>query len=391
MIETTTNEKALFFSQEEYDRRVNSTRQYMTERDIKLLLVFTPENILYLSGYQTIGYTSYSCLVVPLIGDMILFIREMELGCAYYYAGINNIITYGDHQDPVKVLFDTLYDHGLTSIRIGMEFDANFIGARRMGQLSNLLKTADIVDASGTVEKSRRIKSKEEIEYIRKACRTTEAGMQVGVDAIHRGATENQIAAAIFDAILGAGSTYMSCQPIVTSGPRSGVAHTTFDNRTIQDGDCVLLELGGCVNRYTGPLMRSVAVGNVPQKAQEMADACKAGLESAIKKIAPGVTSGEVHAICAAKIEEAGFETYFRKRTGYSVGVSYPPDWGEGHILSLRLNDPTILEPGMVFHIPPALREYNRWGVGMSETVMVTSNGCEVLTQFPRLLIHRQG
>jgi Xaa-Pro dipeptidase len=87
-----------------------------------------------------------------------------------------------------------------------------------------------------------------------------------------------------------------------------------------------------------------------------------------------------------AEIARAGFEANYRKRTGYSVGVSYPPDWGEGHILSLRHGDPTPLEPGMVFHVVPALREYGRWAVGVSETVLVTPDGCEVLTNFPRRL-----
>jgi len=76
----------------------------------------------------------------------------------------------------------------------------------------------------------------------------------------------------------------------------------------------------------------------------------------------------------------------FRKRTGYSVGVAFAPDWGEGHIVSLRRDDPTKLLPGMVFHMPPALRAFQRLCVGMSETVLVTDSGCEVLTHHPRSL-----
>src|SRR3972149_5663247 len=154
-----------------------------------------------------------------------------------------------------------------------------------------------------------------------------------------------------------------------------------------QRGDLVLLELGGCVKRYSGALMRTVAVGNVPEEARKMASACRAGLEAAIDAIRPGATAGEVDKACVAQMAKAGYEALFRKRTGYSVGVSYPPDWGEGHIVSLRQGDPTPLEPGMVFHIPPALRSYARWGV--SETVLVTPDGCEVLTHLSRELFQR--
>src|SRR5207253_1394304 len=122
---------------------------------------------------------------------------------------------------------------------IGLEMDAAFIGAKRMLQIQELIQKGGAVatDGSGCVEQVRMIKSAEEIEYIRKACRATEAGILAGVGAVRAGVTENQIAAAMFDATVGMGSTYMSSQPIVTSGPRSGVAHTTFDNRTVQQGD----------------------------------------------------------------------------------------------------------------------------------------------------------
>jgi Xaa-Pro dipeptidase len=79
------------------------------------------------------------------------------------------------------------------------------------------------------------------------------------------------------------------------------------------------------------------------------------------------------------------FENY-KKRTGYSIGCSYPPDWGEGHIIDIKKNDPRILESGMVFHIPPVLRVLNKYGTGISETVVVTDYGCEVLTNFDREL-----
>jgi len=225
------------------------------------------------------------------------------------------------------------------------------------------------------------IKSAEEIEYIRKACRATEAGILAGVEAVQVGATENDVAAAMFDATVGAGSTFMSSQPIVTSGPRSGVAHTTFDNRVIQRGDVVLLELGGCVNRYSGGLMRSVALGSVPDEVHRMGAVCREALEVAIDAIKPGVAAGVPHDLCAEVIRKAGFENNFRKRLGYSVGVSYPPDWGEGHIISLGHGEMRPLQPGMVFHMPPALRRLGEYGVGTSETVMVSEPGCEVLTQ----------
>ncbi len=391
MMLRSTSPSERFFSAEEYERRLTEVRQRMAETDVDILFSFHPENVNYLSGYQSIGYSSFLCLVVPSTGDLWLLVREMEKGCARYYSWVEDVETYADHEDPVEVLVKAASDRGWTSHRMGLELDAPYVGAKRVLELENSFNGADIVDASGTVEHVRRLKSSEEITYIRKACRTTEAGMFAGIEAIQSGVTENDIASAMFRGAVSAGSTYMSSQPIVTSGPRSGVAHTTFDNRTIASGDAVLLEIGGCVNRYSGGLMRTVVVGEVPAEVETMFEACLAGLEAAIDAITPGVEAGQVDAACTAVMKQAGYGNEFRKRTGYSVGISFPPDWGEGHILSLRHLDPTPLEPGMVFHIPPALRRFAEWGVGVSETVLVTDDGCEVLTHVPRKLFRVKG
>jgi Xaa-Pro dipeptidase len=143
----------------------------------------------------------------------------------------------------------------------------------------------------------------------------------------------------------------------------------------------------GVYGRYVGPLMRSASLGEPSQKVRRMADLCIEGLNRAIAAVRPGVTAGSVDDACRGLMEESGVYESFRKRTGYSVGLAFPPNWNEGHIVSLRKNDPTVLAPGMVFHIPPALRDYGVSCVGFSETVVVTETGCEVLTNFPRELV----
>lgn len=378
-----------FFSQGEYERRLAVVRERMAQKDVETLLVFVPENVLYLSGYQTIGFSTYMCLIVPATGSPTLVLREMEVGCAHYYAWVTDISFYADHQNPVEAVVEALQARGLAKGRIGIERDAAFVGATRTLYLEELLNKAGAipVDASGSVEYSRARKSAEELEYLRQSARATEAGIQAAVDASVVGATENEIALAAYAAIVTRpGTNYMATVPIVTSGPRSGVAHTTWDSRVVQNGDTILIEIGSTVNRYTSALMRTVALGEQPPEVARMYAACVEGLEGAIAKIKAGVTSGEVDDVTVAVMDKYGYEPKFRKRTGYSVGVSFPPGWGEGHIVSIRQKDNTVLEPGMVFHMPPALREYGKWCVGVSETVLVTETGCEVLTNLSREL-----
>ncbi len=132
--------------------------------------------------------------------------------------------------------------------------------------------------------------------------------------------------------------------------------------------------------------MRTVVVGTPTPKVRDMSSLVIEGLNAAIAAIRPGITSGEVDDVCRGIMERAGYYDNFRKRTGYSVGFGFPPSWNEGHIVSLRKNDRTPLAPGMVFHLPVALRDYGVSCVGLSETVLVTDRGCEALTHYPRKL-----
>ena len=123
---------------------------------------------------------------------------------------------------------------------------------------------------------------------MRQAARATAAGMKAAVEEARIGVTENDIAAAVSDAIIRAGSESLTMSPIVTSGPRSAVAHTTFKRRPLENGDTVLLEWSGVYNQYSGPMMRSVVIGEPPKRLKEMWAVLVEALEAAIAAIPPG-------------------------------------------------------------------------------------------------------
>ena len=378
------SQKNLPFSDGEYRRRMTELHARMEERGIDTLMVFVPENVCYLTGYETIGYSSFQSLIVPRKGEPLLFVREMERTVAETSTWLSDFELFADTVDPVERLAQLLDERGWTKGTLGLEMNAAFIPAGTMMRLMERLGSK--TDGSGLVEQGRRIKSRAEIDLIKEACGVTEAGMKAAWETIRAGATENQVAAAAYSAMMNAGSDFFVGDPIVTSGWRSGVAHFTFANRTMEPGDTVLLEFGGCRRRYFGPLMRGAAIAPVGPDTDRMAKTIIEALDAAIDVVRAGVASGDVDRACREVLENAGYEPYFRKRTGYSVGVAYAPDWGEGHIVSLQRDDPTPLEVGMVFHIPPALRVPRQYGLGFSETILVTDTGSEVLTHFPRRL-----
>src|SRR5262249_34562191 len=155
-----------------------------------------------------------------------------------------------------------------------------------------------------------------EIDCFRTAAAYTHAGMRAALDAVHDGGTDNEVGAAAAQAMYAAGSEYVASGPTVTTGRRSGIAHTTFARTRIGAGDAVLVELGGLHRRYTTGLMRSAVVGPPSDLVRRMYDACSRALDAAIAAIRPGVTSGSVHDACQRVIDEAGFTANFRKRLG---------------------------------------------------------------------------
>ena len=211
--------------------------------------------------------------------------------------------------------------------------------------------------------------------------------MRAGLAVTRAGASENDIAAAIMGASIKAGGEYVGMEPFVTSGPRSGIPHTTWRRRRIEPGDVTVLETSACYNRYHAALFRTVASGKIPQLALDMYKVCQEGLEAAIEKLRPGNTCADVHNAVQAVVDRNGYTAGYRKRTGYSMGISFAPDWGEGNILSLFRGVDVPLEPGMVFHVPITLRDYNKFTVAVSDTVMVTDKGARPYSTISRDLV----
>jgi Xaa-Pro dipeptidase len=379
----------LRFDLTEYRQRLASLRGQIAAMELDGLLVFWPENIYYLSGYETPGYYAFQCLVVLVDAEPFFVVRHLEATNVEGRSWLQSYVGYQDGEDPVTVLKAECERRGLARGRLGIERDAFGLSATRYAQIAEALRDVELVDGSGMVERLRLIKSAREIGYIRLAARAAESAMQAAIDQITIGASENTLAAAAYHAAILEGSEYPSLPAFVTSGPLSSLAHATWSGRKLVAGDLVYLEISGVVARYSAALMRTASIGEPSSEVKRRASVIIEALESAIAIIRPGATSGQVDHAARSIMEKGGIGHLFRHRTGYSIGVNFPPDWGEGHILSLRRDDKTVLEEGMVFHMPPGILDVGRYGLGFSETVLVTGHGSEVLTSFPRHLVVR--
>ena len=193
------------------------------------------------------------------------------------------------------------------------------------------------------------------------------------------------MAAEIYRAMYARGGEYAGLPVFFASGHRSMIPHGRWTTKPFVRGETAICELTGVVRRYAGPLFRTISLGPPSADVARRAAVVKEMLETLIATVRPGITSHDVNAaVVKAGARLGGGIT---KRAGYSIGLNYPPDWGEGAFLDLKAGDPTVLQPGMTFHVPQSIRAADAPTVAISESILVTDSGCEVLTSFQRDLI----
>ena len=380
--------KELAFSVDEYRSRMRRAHAAMDAAGLDALLVMNPANVFYLSGFQTFAVDGAACLVVPRHGEPAIAMDPPEFGSAWISVWFEDLRGYPPGCDRPAYAASMLAEHGLERGRIGAD-DANWgqTPAFRAG-LEQSLPGAEFVSAAELFIELRRLKSPAEIEHIRWAALATRAATQAAVATAAAGVTDGEIAGAAYAAMTRAGGEYPCLSPIITSGRRSGILHSTHKRRTLEPGDNVLLEIGACHQRYTAPQMRTLTIGPASDEVQRAADACTAALNAVLEALRPGAVARDVAEIGWRALAAAGDELVFHGNFGYGIGAGFPPNWADATGFIQRDHD-TVLEPGMVFHHPIAVRRLGEFGVAFSETSVITRDGCEVLTHGERVLIER--
>ncbi len=376
----------LVFPMAEFDRRLSDLRRRMAERAVDVMLITTPENLAYITAFETPGYFKWQGMLVPLTGEPVFVPRRLEASGVQALTWVEVIRPYEDIQDPIDKLCDVLEEFSWQDKRIGYEKECWFFTAGQQERMFAKLPAAKFIDCSGIVEAGRLVKSDYEIEIMRKAARMAEAGIRAGIDAVKPGVTEDDVAAEMFYAQIKMGCQWPGIAPFVASGPRGAIGHATWIGRTIREGELVFLETAGCYRRYHAAMMRGVYLGQpTPDLLNAEAIVIEA-VEATIAAIKPGMTAAEADAVNRKVIARGNVSGTQATRSAYSIGIAVPPDWGEGQILSFLPGEERVLEPNMTFHLIPWVQIPGKAGIGCTETIRVTETGCESLTQFERRL-----
>lgn len=359
-------------------------RDDMRQKGLGGICLFDPESLYWLTGYRSIGYFTFQCALLLPEGGPILISRRVNRAVALGNENIADFVAIEDTDDAVAILAATLDSRVAPGLPVGLETGAWYLTVHAWKALTRTVRR-DFPDWGGLIERARTLKTPAQLGYMREAAAAAVAGLDAAVKAIAPGRTENDLAAAMLHGATKAGSEYTRV-PLVVTGQATGVCFTTWQRRVIAPGDVVFLEAAGNINRYHAMIARTCIAGRAKPEHRRYASLVIEALDRAIAAIRPGVTSGEVDAACRGVFERAGVGEYFDHRTAYAIGIGFPPNWAEGRFLSLRDGDPTVLEPGMTFHIVPSLFMPD-YGFCFSESVAVTDAGCEVLTSYPRELI----
>ncbi len=367
-----------WFERSEYEARLDSVQRSLAERALDGVVVFQPESVTWLTGFFTRGYSSFQCALVPADGAPAVICRDVEK----YYLDATCVYTdhatWSDGQDSIEMAARTIIRRFGASGRLGIELSAWPLSAGRYERLRERLPGISWKDESSLLPTMRLIKSEAEIDYQRRAGKAAEAGMQAAIDSAAVGVSEREIAAEICAAMIRAGSD-LPGPGVLSSGERAFHLHGGYSDRILKSGDLVQVETTPNVRHYHARFMRPIRVAEASAEDQRIVDTLISIQDAALEEVRPGVAAAVADRIYRDGVLSAGLRSTFTNKTFYSVGLLLHPSGGEP--LEATACSDWSFEAGMTFHTYVLAR-----GFGMSETIAVTSDGYERLTNFPRRL-----
>ncbi len=383
----------------EYDKRLVKVRERMSVQGLSGLLVCDPANLYYLIGYNAWSFYTPQFLFVPIEGNLIFFAREMDARGAFHTAWLSqeSVVGYPEtyvhrtDRHPFDWAGAVLRDQGCldSGSRVGVELDAHFFSPKAYFSLVAALPEWELVDSRDLVNWVRLVKSPSEIDLMRAAATVTNAAMQAAIEHIRVGARQCDVAAQISRAQCSGtakyGGDYPAIVPMLPTGEAASAPHLTWTNREFVDDEAVVVEIAGVHQRYHAPLARTIMLGRPSAALQSLAAATGEGIEAVLGTVRAGISARELASVWNAEISKHGLEK--ASRIGYSIGIGYPPDWGE-RTVSLRVEEDTVLQENMTFHLICGMWMDN-YGYEVSEPIRVTVDGVEIFTDVPRGLISK--
>ncbi|MEX1071928.1 MAG: Xaa-Pro peptidase family protein [Anaerolineales bacterium] len=289
------------------------------------------------------------------------------------------VVTYDENPDNWAAAFADAAKQFGTAKRIGVE--GLRLRVMELQYLEGAFPGAKFEQAEPLIAQLRMRKDAAEVAAMKKAAEIAEAALAATLPRVKVGMTEKQIASELVQQLYANGSDpELPFQPIVGAGANSANPHATVSDRKLKSGDLLLFDWGASYNGYLSDLTRTFAVGDIDPEFKRIYEVVKLANQAGRDAAKPGAPCSDVDDAARDAIEDSGYSQYFTHRTGHGLGL-------EPHEEPyMRAGNSLKLEPGMTFTVEPGIYLDGRGGVRIEDNVVITEDGAQTLTSFPREL-----
>ncbi|WP_125152248.1 M24 family metallopeptidase [Clostridium rectalis] len=352
-----------------FQERIKKLRQSMERQDLDGILLVGDANRNYLSGFT--GDESFSIIGL----EKAIFITDSR----FTEQAKEQVIGYEVREYKGKIeKFMSKIVKELNIKKLGFEEDIvtfkNYVTYKDSF-------SCELVPIKGIIEDIRIIKDEEEIVCIKKAAEIADRAFAKILQFVKPGMTEKEVGVELEYWLKKFGASGLSFPSIVASGERSSLPHGQPTDKVIKMGDFLTLDFGCVYNGYCSDMTRTIVMGNATDKMTEIYNVVLEAQETAIKAFKPGSTGAEVDKVARDYIKEKGYGKYFGHGLGHGVGR-------EIHELpGISPNGDIILKPGMIVTNEPGIYIPDFGGVRIEDLILITENGCEVISKTTKKLI----
>jgi len=382
----------------EYRRRIERARDEMAKRELDALLLTNGRHIFYLSRFAHMTTERPAVLVVPPDGDLVFLGPLLEADHLRHQTRlVGEVRTYLDYPGdghPIDLFAEWLTDLGWGRARMGTDNPAGATGAHGYTgpPLSERMPDATFEKAGDIIWNMRLIKSPEEIALIKESAKWGNLAHQLLQEYTEPGIWDTEVsltasleASAAMKKTLGPEyeQTWAGLAPASAGfrgqvGSKSAMPHSIGTSRMIREGDVLVTGAGADVGGYNSELERTMFMGRPTAKQERYFKVMVRAQDAALEAMGPGVKCSEVDGAANRVITDAGYRDLIRHHTGHGIGLEgHEPPW-------LDVGNDVELRPGMVVSCEPGIYELGYGGFRHSDTVVITEDGAERITYYPR-------
>lgn len=350
--------------------RLGAIRKRLAESGLDALLIQSPINRRYLSGFTG----SAGALVISRDDAWILvdfrYVEQAKVQApSFHQVKFDNLL---------ESMASVLKEAGLK--RVG--FEATHVSVQTHTQLTTKVPEADWVPTSQWVEEVRGIKDASELAVMQRAIDIADQAFTHILGFLAPGRTELEVALELEFFMRKAGAQSLSFATIAASGPNGALPHASPSDRALQKGDLITLDFGCVVDGYASDMTRTVAIGSVDERGKELYDLVLRAQMAGIEAVRPGRRGKEVDAVSRDVIAQAGYGEFFGHGLGHGVGLEVHEEFPR-----LSVRGEVELQPDMVCSVEPGVYIPGWGGIRIEDLVVVTPDGCRVLSHSDKHLI----